>query len=108
MGKACHKPLISLLRLLLLDKPGLAAHGNLIDVIADLLCHVAFPYKYTAVEVAALYVHQGIFDKGKLAPDTVEPCQKIGDHQQERQQQIQVDIHAYTSLLNRYPTPRTV
>ena len=46
-----------------------------------------------------------------LAPDTVEPCQKIGDHQQggqQRQQQIQVDIHAYTSLLNRYPTPRTV
>ena len=111
MGKACHKPLISLFGLLLLYKPRLAAHGNLVNIITDLLCHVAFPYKYTAVEVAALYVHQGIFDKGKLAPDTVEPCQKIGDHQQggqQRQQQIQVDIHAYTSLLNRYPTPRTV
>ncbi len=65
MGKACHKPLISLFGLLLLYKPRLAAHGNLINIITDSFCHVVFPYKYTAVQIPALYIDQGIFNKKK-------------------------------------------
>ena len=85
MGKACHKPFISLLGLLLLYQSGLAAHSNLVDVIADLFRQIAFPRQYTAVQVPVLYICQSVFDKGKLAPDAVKFCQKVADYQQGNQ-----------------------
>ena len=85
MGKARHKPFISLLGLLLLDQPGLATHSNFVDVITDLLCQVTFPRQHTAVQVSVLYIRQGIFNKRKLAPDAVKFCQKIANHQQGNQ-----------------------
>ena len=56
MGKACHKPFISLFGLLLLYKPRLAAHGNLVNIITDLFCQVAFPHQYTAVQIPGFYI----------------------------------------------------
>ena len=56
MGKACHKPFISLFGLLLLYKPRLAAHGNLVNIITDLFCQVAFPRQYTAVQIPGFYI----------------------------------------------------
>ena len=85
MGKACHKPFISLLGLLLLDQPGLAAHSNFVDVITDLLGQVTFSRQHTAVQVPVLYIRQGIFNKGKLTPDAVKFCQKVGNYQQGNQ-----------------------
>ena len=85
MGKACHEPFICLLGLLLLDKLGLAAHSDLVDVITDLLRQVALPRQYTAVQVPVLYIRQGIFDKRKLTPDTVKSGPKAGNYQQGNQ-----------------------
>jgi hypothetical protein len=111
MGKACHQAFVRPICLPLLNKPGLAADCDFVDVITKLPCHIVFPCQNTAVEIAASQILQSIFDKRKLIPNVAQLKNKIKDKQQGKdksQKKITVYIHVYASLLKRYPTPHTV